>query len=585
MGQGSARWIALAGAMLLGATATAQTVDMRLPKKLIATGWDTPDQAGLKEHIRVMEAQPFAGIMINVVGKRDDGTPCALRGAHAAEPWKRAWFEGAIADLCSIRFERFTDNFVTIGANPGNVDWFDDAGWAAVTEHWATAAWIAKRAGFKGLLFDPEPYSQPASQFDYAAQPQAAQHRFNEYYAKARERGRQVVAALAGEFPDAIVYCYFMNSVCAPASGQADPRPVLAGLGYGLFPAFIDGWLDAAPPTLSFVDGCENAYLFSDDLQYVRAALSIKGACQALVAPENRAKYRAQVQVSYGIYLDAYWNDEGSPWRVRCDGMPPVRKLFENTRSALQAGDGYVWVYGEKFRWWPTPNGGVNPQSWPEALPGCADALRLACNPAGFAREYEQRLRQAGTLANQARNGDFQAEQVQDPASGQVVAWQEGGAPAGWGTWQTDADKGIFSWDRQTGAAAPGAAKAVGVAAGGCFIQRYAAVPGDTFLVRAKVKLAGASAAHLRLRWQTAKGQWTRETEDVLAAPGDAGPEGWRPLEAVAMVPPDVGALILLLSMATQRTAEDAAWFDDVEVVRLVGDELFGTPPQRFAKP
>ena len=569
--------LVLAGALSGAVLGSAQ--DMRRTKKLIATGWDKPDQVGLKEHVRVMETQPFDGLMITVTGSRDDGKACALRGAHSAEPWQRAWFEAAIADLKSVRFERFTDNFVTIGANPGNVDWFDDAGWAAVAEHWAIAAWITRQAGFKGFHFDPEPYTKPHSQFDYAAQPQSAQHSFAEYYAKARERGRQVITAVAQEYPDAVLFCYFMNCVAAVATGHADPRPVLAGLGYGLYPAFIDGWLDAAPPTLTFVDGCENAYLYHEDMQYVRAALSIKGACQELVSPENRATYRAQVQVSFGIYLDAYWNEEPSPWRVRCDDVPPVRQLFENVRSALQAADGYVWVYGEKFRWWPTPNRGVNPQSWPEALPACADALRLARDPAQFARGQVERLRQAGRLTNLARNGDFQSETVKDPGTGRAADWQTGGAPAGWSTWQTGEDKGTFSWDRDAGAA-----KVDGVARGGCFIQKHDVAPGDTYLVRARAKTGGKTSAHVRVRWQSAEGRWLRENEDVLAAPGPAGPDGWRPLEAVATVPPEVGALVLLLGVASQRTPDDTLWFDDVEVYRLAGGDLFAAPPQRFQK-
>lgn len=572
--------VRLAVALVVAVAAGGAAQDMRRPRKLIATGWDKPDQTGLKEHVRVMETQPFDGIMITVTGKRDDGTPCALRSAHAAEPWQRAWFAAASADLKSIRFEKFTDNFITIGANPGNVDWFDDAGWAAVAEHWAIAAWIARQAGFKGFHFDPEAYTKPYAQFDYAAQPQADQHSFEAYYAKARERGRQVLAAVAQEFPDAVLFCYFMNSVCAPAAGHADPRPVLAGMGYGLYPAFIDGWLDAAPPTLTFVDGCENAYLYNEDVQFVRAALNIKGACQELVAPQNRAKYRAQVQVSYGIYLDAYWNDEPSPWRVRCADVPPVRQLFENLRSALNAGDGYVWVYGEKFRWWPTPNGGVNPQSWPEALPGCDEALRLARDPVQFARHQADQRRQAGTLANLARNGDFQNDRIQDAGTGQAADWKTGTAPAGWSTWQTGEDKGTFSWDRDAGSA-----KADGVAHSGCFIQRYEVAPGDTFMVRCRVRATGASRTHVRLRWQTATAQWIRENEDVMAAPAPTGADGWAAIEAVATVPPDAGALVLLLGVGGQRRAADSIWFDDVEVYRLAGGDLFAAPPQRFPKP
>jgi len=572
------RWEALLLGVVLAATAaTAQ--DMRRPRKLIATGWDKPDQVALKEHIRVMETQPFDGVMITVTGKRDDGRPCALRSAHSSEPWSRSWFTAAIEDLQSIRFERFTDNFITIGANPGNVDWFDDEGWAAITEHWAIAAWVAREAGFRGFHVDPEAYTKPFLQFSYAAQAQAGQHRFDEYVEKARERGRQVMAAVAREYPDAVVFSYFLNSICRGATGHEDPRRLLEGMGYGLLPAFVDGWLEAAPPTMTFVDGCESAYLYNREMQFLESAVDIKGACQELVSPANRARYRSQVQVSFGIYLDAYWNDETSRWRVQTDGTPPVRKLYENVRGALRACDEYVWVYGEKFRWWPTGNRGVRPQSWPEALPECDDALRLARDPAAFATALRERLVASGELVNLARNGDFASESI--PATGDIPAadWKSGGAPAGWTTWQTEQDKGVFSWDREAGAA-----KVVGVVHSGCLIQRHRVTPGDTYLVQTRVRRTGGSTASIRVRWQTPAGTWTRETEDVLAPAGTPDAEGWSRITAVATVPPEVGSLVVLLGAASQRQAEDAIWYDDVEICRLHGEGLFAQPPQRFAE-
>ena len=134
------------------------------------------------------------------------------------------------------------------------------------------------------------------------------------------------------------------------------------------------------------MDGCESAYRYNSVNQYLEAALAIKGACQELVSPENRAKYRARVQVSFGIYLDAYWNPKTSPWYIDGLGGPRVARLRENLRTALRVADEYVWVYGEKFRWWPTPNRRVKEQTWPEALPGCERALALARDPVDYAR-------------------------------------------------------------------------------------------------------------------------------------------------------------------------------------------------------
>ena len=185
---------------------------------------------------------------------------------------RRAW-----TSFATCKFTRFTDNFITIGANPGNIDWFDDEGWQRIVEHWRIAAWLAKQSGLKGLLFDPEPYTPPHSQFNYAAQPGRKQHGFNEYAAKARQRGRQVMRAVAEEYPEITIFCYFMNSVSATAAGRADPRPALAAQGYGLYPAMIDGWLDAAPPTVVLVDGCESAYLYNSRQQFLESAIADQG--------------------------------------------------------------------------------------------------------------------------------------------------------------------------------------------------------------------------------------------------------------------------------------------------------------------
>ena len=122
--------------------------DARRPKKLIAVGWDLDsDTAWIRRHAAEMEARPFDGILINVVGRRDDKKPCPMRLAFSKEPWKAEWFDSARDDLRACRFTRFTDNFLALLANPGDVDWFDDDGWRAIVEHWRIAARLAKQGG------------------------------------------------------------------------------------------------------------------------------------------------------------------------------------------------------------------------------------------------------------------------------------------------------------------------------------------------------------------------------------------------------------------------------------------------------
>jgi hypothetical protein len=559
--------IILVATFLLAATfIRAEQPDVRIRKKLIATGWDQPDGQRLSAHLAEMEKRPFDGVVLEATGRTAEGKPCPLREVFGNEEWRREWFQSSVDQLRACKFTRFTDNFAVIGANPGSVDWFDDEGWRQIVEHWRIAARLAKQSGLKGLLFDPEPYTPPYSQFAYAAQPQRSRHSFKEYAAKARQRGREVIEAVVEEYPGITIFCYFMNSVCATATGQPDPGPALAAQGYGLYPAMIDGWLDAAPPTVTLVDGCESAYLYSSRQQFLESAIAIKGACQELVSSENRAKYRAQVQVSFGIYLDAYWNPKGSPWYIDGQGGPRVERLRANASAALAAADQYVWVYGERFRWWFTPNGGVRPESWPEAIPGCEQALRYARDPLDFARTEMVKAKAAGTPANLARNGDF-ASSSAELIDGAQQRWHEGQPPAGWSAWQRDGSKGTFAWDREAGMGNTGSAKASGVA-DGCFLQEYKAAAGERYAVRAMCRTHGNGSAWLRVRWQTADGRWTAESQDRLFY-GEPSPDAWRELFGVVEVPEGAGRLLILLGVGGQATADDAVWFDDVGLYKL----------------
>jgi len=549
----------------MAAVSGAVAQDARRPKKLIATGWDMPDTQRLRENLEIMEQRPFDGVVLEAVGRNAAGKPCRLGWAFLSEKWQRAWFQPCIDDLRACKFRRFTDNFIMLNANPGNVDWFDDEGWQNIIEHCRIAAWVAKESGVKGLLFDPEPYAQPHSQFSYAAQPQQKRHTFAEYHAQARLRGRQMMQAMAEEYPKLTLFCYFMDSINVPAAAQADARRLLSTSPYGLYPAMIDGWLDAAAPTVTLVDGCESAYLYNSRQQYVEAAVQIKGDCQDLVSPDNRAKYRAAVQVSFGMYLDAYWNPKDSPWYIGAADGNRVGRLRASAQTALRVADEYVWVYGEKFRWWPTPNKGVKAQTWPEALPGCEGALGFARDPVGYARTEIAALKKTGKAANLARNGDFAAETV--TFDGREEKWQKDGRPAGWSAWQEATSHGKFTWDRDTGHAGKGSARSTGVA-GGCLLQSHDVKPGQRYAAGAMRRLQGKGDAWMRIRWQTSDGRWTAEDRDRLFF-CDGPPQDWGEMFGVVEVPEGVGKLVVLLCTSGQASAADAAWFDDVELCRL----------------
>jgi hypothetical protein len=523
-------------------------------KKLIETGWDQPDTARLRQNIVEMNQTPFDGVVVFCNGKTDEGNGIGMLDAFSHTSWKVKWFSNCIEDLKAIKATKpnnLNDNFIAIRADPG-VDWFDDAGWKNVIEHWRIAARIAYQGGLKGILFDPEFYPEiylkGLPQFTYASQAQRDQLSFAEYYHMARERGKEVMKAIKAEYSNMTLFCYFMNSFNIPSSGQPSAINALAGAKYGLYPPFIDGWLDKAPPGMTIVDGCEISYPYTTRRQFLEAALRIKGDCQSLVSNENRAKYRAQVQVSFGIYLDPYVNPEGSRWYIGPKCGSRVNQLQANVTDALSAADEYVWIYGEQYRWWSTP-GDVKPE-WEQVIPGVNAALRFAADPAGFSRQSFV----AGNVENLARNPNF----------------KKGCAPTGlpldWGFWQAPIT-GMAAWDKEIGHTEPGSAKASNVV-DGCFLQDLQAQSCERYAVQAWARVCGRGNAWIRIRWQTPEGKWIHEESDKLVYCSGMRNQ-WQELLVVAEVPENVGKLLILLCMGGQRSVNDIVWFDDVTCLKL----------------
>lgn len=518
------------------------------PPKLIATGWDHPTPAQFRRHVAEFERWPFQGAVIRATRTGPGGKEIGSTFAFGRDHWDEAAFAASIADLQAAKSSKRGDYFLLINANPGDVDWFDDDGWAQVVDHWRLLARAARQGGLKGLLYDAEPYSPPHAQFYYAKQKGRDQHTFAEYIAKARGRGRDVMRAVAAEYPGITILAYrLISDLPMPELGQPDTTPMLEGHIYGLCPAFLDGWLDVAPPSVTIVEGNESAYRYNSVAEFDHAYVTLTTRAPRLLAPENRAKYRAQVQVGHGIYLDAHGNPPGSPWYIDPMGGSRGARLEANVAAALHACDGYVWIYGEKGRWWPSD--GPGSPTWPEVVPGADRALLRAVDPAAAARQRRAAL---GPKENRLKNASF-------------TAGTADGLPEHWWTWQNDDSQGKFDLDADTASA-----RVRGVSSG-CFGQNVeGARPGEDYVVAARCRGEGAGAPSIRVRWKDAKGRWTAEGRDVFILPHPpAKPNGWRELIGLARVPDGAAELVILLSASGQREPKDSVWFDDVIVAPL----------------
>jgi hypothetical protein len=530
-------------------------------KKLIAVGWDMANAERFRANFDAMEQAPLQGCGVRFAGP---GNQPAMWFSFSREPYDEKVVAQFVQDLNAVQPKQLRDRFLLLNANPGDVDWFDDAGWEVIVAHWRTAARVARQCGLAGIMFDPEAYKEPYRAFDWSTQAQVQAHTFAQYTEKARQRGREIMAAVADEYPDATILAFFLLSIHRDAAERVDPMGALAGNAYGLLPGFVNGWLDAAPPTITIVDGCEQAYRYNSRLDYLTGANLIRNKCQRLVAPENRYKYRAQVQVGFGVYLDAYVNPPDNTWYINPGQQTPVQRLGENVAIALEVADQYVWIYGEQCSWWPVPHPTADKMRWPEKLPGIDQALRLAADPVGYVLNL---LSQPGEHKNLLVNGAFTAATAATATGPQPADWKQGTAPPGWSYWQTGTSKGHPDWDRKVGHDAPGAGALVGMK-WGCLIQTIPVTPGERYAVAAWYRVQGEGSPSLSMRWQTPEGKWHAEMLDVSLSTAKSEGE-WKLMAGVGTVPEGVGKLVLLPTVHGQRSEQDIVWWDDVTAFRL----------------
>ncbi len=543
---GFVAFVALGATSLFGAElgASADSNANRPQKKLIELGWDIPTTEYIRNHWQEMEANaPFDGIMYDLVATSSQGKTQASQILFTADAWERDSFKKCVDDLNSCNFQRYFNNFIRINFYPTPFDWADDDAWKNVCEKAAICAWVARET--KGdLCFDFESYG--AEMFRHNP---ASGRTFAESKALARRRGAEFCRAIVQEYPDVVILCLWMNSINFSAGRASDPDAALNASSYGLLPSFIDGLLDACASETTFVDGCELGYYMNGAAQYDRAACEMllsTGACASLVSPENRKKYRAQVQAGFGYYLDMYSNPEGSPfYRGPEPGETRFDRLVANLEAAWNAADEYVWIYGEQKRWWAPENAqsGDDWTSWEEALPGLTDFLFQLSDPEGATMAIKER---------------FDANDATNLLESDESAWFER-----LGKWQDERSHGEFL-------TADGLPALKGVA-NACYILPINVKPYEKYFITGKIKTTGEINAHFTVRWQNKEGAWTAEPQDVrIFARQDAEKDtnGFREAFGVVVVPPDAYKLAILFS--ANGAAEDAvAVFDDPKAYQI----------------
>jgi hypothetical protein len=314
-------------------------------KKLIEYGWDCPNTAYVRQHVREMEKRPFDGVIIQVtktqeprMGGTEDTLGWKVFGKERFQPPD---YEHALTDLKATRFRKFTNNFIQVISMPG-IDWFDPE-WDAVAHNAQALARVARQGGCVGLMFDPEQYGHQAI-WSYTALPEARQKEVprEQYVAKVQERGQQFMQAINREFPDVKILCLF------------GPSLSLNGKSYDLLAPFLEAMCSVATPGTEIIDGYEHSYGYRTKPAFEEARQTMKVRSRRLF--RDRRAFDRVMRAGFGL-----WLDNGSGSRGGWFPEEPAKNHFQPdtwqsaVHYALACSDRYVWLYSERLNWWASP--------------------------------------------------------------------------------------------------------------------------------------------------------------------------------------------------------------------------------------
>ena len=460
-------------------------------KKFVALGWDvmwaTPQQ--LLERADEFQSTGVSGIVPTLFGELPDGTRISPRRLMH-EP---AWTEEAFAKDAPVWKELlakpcFSESFAAPLRMPTNrVAWADDAWWARVAGNMRVFGRVAKDFGFRGIEIDHEDYPNARPMVRRDDDPP-----FAELAKLVRRRGREMFRPFFEEFPDAVLFgCRFFTvdpDFWNYYYGHPDPLARAEAWG-DLWPAFLNGLLDAMPRTAILVEGDESGYRYeSSRKEFHEAYARLNQRLLPLIEPKNRIKYRALSRVAFPVYLDMYSaHDEKSRYYRGPVGGSRAIHCERNLSEAFDASDSYCWVYGERAAWvhWPKhpdPRATLGGSTWDELLPGLYSVLRAKSDPDGFAKARFAGLTADERAANILKGVVESAARPYTQNGFHVMS----SLPRPFVGWQAKENPGTFGIVTKAGE--PPALCAEGVGRGGIMFSDTTLKEGDYVLISLEMK-------------------------------------------------------------------------------------------------
>ncbi len=529
-------------------------------KKYIGHGWDllavTP--AEVLANAEALDATALDGVTLCLKKTLPDGRSYAFSSIMNDPAWTRDAFADQIPIFQQIvRHPSLRESFLACFCAPRQrLDWRDDAAWAKAVNNLGVLAALAKQGGLRGVLIDHEDYPGSKQFFRLPDDPPYA-----ETARLARQRGAQLMSAMAKEFPDAVFLSFWFLSMNRRQLDTFDPMATVEAA-RDVWPAFFNGMLDALPSGARLVDGDEHAYRYEAERNdFFVSAWYQRQAALKLVAPENREKYSKQLLTGFGLYLDMYVNEQDSPWYFAPVNGSRLKHFELNLRQATQVASEYVWVYGEKLSWikWDSiaAKHHMGKPSWNDRLPGLTETMLGAKDPKALLALRLAALQKAGAMTNLVVAAAARTD-VPLPPDG----FRPNGIAKPWSCWQDEKSaQGVFGIDAATGDAGSLCMKGVG---NGCFCFPLDGVkPGETYIVRVSAKGANPTA---NASWQKdGVWQWRIPSADIFLPPAQSE-DAWRRAETLIHIPEGINRMVILL--CAKQGPNDKTWFDGLQIYR-----------------
>jgi hypothetical protein len=306
---------------------------------LIYYGWDNPSIAKLPDVLPKLAKSPFDGMAVTATEHTELFTSKPLN------------VEDLDDDLLLLKqfTGKLSSSYLLIhAAADADFDWSNDDNWNAVRQNLKSYAKLLRAGGFKGLVFDMEPYGK--SPWNYGSQIAASKMSFADLSKLARKRGADMMTTLEEEVPSVEIWSLYGLS----ATQNSDVKELKHDI-YGLWPAFFNGWIDAAEVNTKILDGNEPSYYYTKREEFLSAQKHVAYDLKNLLAPESHAKYLSSIRLGQAIYVDGIMASAKSPrfigYYFKTDEAR-LKLLKSNIQNALQSTQSLVWVYTEIPKWW-----------------------------------------------------------------------------------------------------------------------------------------------------------------------------------------------------------------------------------------